>query len=362
MLKFKKYIAAFSFLLPCFPVFLLLLLFQACPTFAEWYSSRVFPVLSYPAAKAASWFSGSFTEALILAAPLLLIGALVLFLVTLVRSHRKKHTLKRWVQWSGWVLSVAVLMFFLFHGYNYYRVPLSERMGLDTSSPKTAEDVERVCLLLANEANSERALLNADENGNMLLTETISETFSHADSGFAVVSETLLPLPGVYARPKAVRHSYYWSYTGITGMYFPLTLEANINVDIPQWTLPDTICHELSHTLGYAREEDASFLSFLACIHHPSADYRYSGYLSAFLECVKALKEYDNGMWEEAWSCLTDDVRRDIQQNSSYWRTFEGKVQEVSTAVNDAFLKVNQQSGGVLHYSQVAGQIISYYS
>lgn len=361
MSNFKKYILTVSFIFPCAAGFALLWLLKANPELAEAYSSQVFPVLSYPFAKFSSLFGFSLTELLVLALPFLLLCALICFIAAMVRSKRKRHVLKRAFQIVGWLLSVSALMLTLFHGCNYYRQPLQEKIKLDISE-KSASDVRRVCALLANEANIERALLNSDENGNMILTETIADTFSHAGMGFGVVRENICPLPDVPSVPKSVVNSHYWSYTGIVGMYFPLTMEANINTDVPHWTIPYAACHELSHTLGYAREDDAGFLAFLSCTNHPSSDYRYSGYLNAFLECVDALRGYDVGMWEEAWSYLSEDVYRDIRQNAVYWKSFEGKTREVSTAVNDAFLKANGQSEGVLQYSHTAELILSYYS
>lgn len=360
MLKLKKYISAFSFLLPCAAAAVTVALFRANTALAEGYCVYVFPALSYPFAKLSSLFDFSLTEILVLASPVLLVGLLAALIVTVVRSHNKNLVLKRLLRCAVWLFSVALLMFSLLHGCNYYRWPISQTLGLDTSA-KTADEVMRVCVLLANDANSQRTLLNSDENGNMVFNEALGDSFSRAEAGFKAVSEEVLCLPAVRARPKPVINSHYWSYTGIVGMYFPFTLEANINTDVPQWTMPYTVCHELSHTLGYAKEDDAGFLAFLACAHHPDADYRYSGSLHAFLECVDSLRGYDAGMWEEAWSYLSADVLRDIRQNALYWKGFEGEVREVSAAVNDAFLKANGQSGGVLQYSQTAELILGYY-
>ncbi len=82
---------------------------------------------------------------------------------------------------------------------------------------------------------------------------------------------------------KPVQLSHWWSYTGITGMYFPFFAEANVNIDVPDSGIPATAAHELAHTRGFAREDECNFLAYLACIHHSSGDVRYSGYLSAYI-------------------------------------------------------------------------------
>ena len=361
MSNFKKYISYFRFFIPLLTALLLLGIFSWFPSAADFYSSVLFPIFSWPIAQITSSFNFSVAEAFMFPVLVILLIVVIRFIVCLFRSENKKRMLAGWFQKTARFLTAVFIIYLLLHGYHYYRTPMAESFGIPVEQ-KDAQDILRVSILLAKEASTERALLNSDENGNMLLTETLFETFSHADAGFQEVSSAIHTLPAVQARAKPVRLSHYWSYTGVGGMYFPFTVEANINVDMPDWVIPFTVCHELSHTIGYAKEEEASFLSFLACINNPSADYRYSGYLSAFLECAAVLQRYDRGMWEEAWSYVSDDVRADISQNTKYWKQFEGQVQTVSSAVNDTFLKVNSQAKGVLSYNMVTELIVAFYS
>ena len=62
--------------------------------------------------------------------------------------------------------------------------------------------------------------------------------------------QTLLPLvPAKWTRFPAL-----FSALGIAGLYFPFTGEAIVNGDDLPDTLPFTICHELAHQAGFARE------------------------------------------------------------------------------------------------------------
>jgi Zn-dependent peptidase ImmA (M78 family) len=51
--------------------------------------------------------------------------------------------------------------------------------------------------------------------------------------------------------------------TGILGYYNPFTAESQYNPNIPATQLPFTLAHEMSHQLGYAREQEASFIAYL---------------------------------------------------------------------------------------------------
>lgn len=65
------------------------------------------------------------------------------------------------------------------------------------------------------------------------------------------------PLPAGYGQPKPVMASRLMSYGNITGIYIPFTCEANVNIDVPDYSIPATMCHELTHLRGYMREEEA---------------------------------------------------------------------------------------------------------
>lgn len=47
--------------------------------------------------------------------------------------------------------------------------------------------------------------------------------------------------------------------------------------------------------------------------------------------------------------------------NSRYWKQFEGKVQEVSTSVNNSFIAAQGDADGVLSYGRAVQLIVGYY-
>ena len=145
-------------------------------------------------------------------------------------------------------------------------------------------------------------------------------------------------------------------------MYFPFWCEANINIDVPQSSIPSTVMHELVHTKGFAREGDCNFIAYLACINSDSAEYRYSGYLMAFIYCSNELFNINKIEWAGFMGTLPDKVRMDISQRGGYWSQFnENSVQEVSTSINNAFLSSQGESDGVQSYSNIVELILKDY-
>ncbi|MDI6402807.1 DUF3810 domain-containing protein, partial [Balneolaceae bacterium ANBcel3] len=159
-------------------------------------------------------------------------------------------------------------------------------------------------------------------------------------------------------RAKRVYLSPLWSYTGIGGMYFPFFVEANINTDVPHSGMPATILHELAHTIGFAREEDAEFAAFLAGIYHPDPDFVYSSWFLAYRYLSRTLSQVDRDAWIRLNKRVSEDVKRDIDAVQAYWSRFRGPVQSVSRSVNHAYLRSNMQKDGVMSYGRVLDLIL----
>jgi hypothetical protein len=151
------------------------------------------------------------------------------------------------------------------------------------------------------------------------------------------------------------------SYTGITGVYFPFTGEANVNVSVPDSDIPATSCHEMAHQRGFAREDEANYIAYLTCKMHPDVDFQYSGTLLALIETTNALYNQDPSAFKELRSKYSDGLIRDLGAINEYWEHYEGPVNEVSNKINDAYLKANNQSDGVQSYGRMVDLLLAEY-
>ena len=97
----------------------------------------------------------------------------------------------------------------------------------------------------------------------------------------------------LYSPPKPVLFSQLMSYVDIAGMYFPFTVESNINTDGPFFTIPATMGHEMAHQCGFMREDEANFIGYLACKDAADPLTRYSGYSLAYDYSIGALSRVD---------------------------------------------------------------------
>ena len=296
-------------------------------------------------------------------------------------------------------VGVACLLFVAMWGINNCRLPFSEAAGLDVRPAPTGE-LEAACKKLmarsgelrvaaagsmgergaAEPGMGERGAAAGSLGGALPLEGGKSSALSRAPEGFAALASRFpslglgeeagrggqgSPPPSggaglAVGTPKPVFASKLMSYCGITGVYFPMTGEANVNMDIQDAEAPFTMCHELAHQLGYAREDEANFIAWLACDASPYADFRYSGNLMAFLHLMDRLYEADPGRHAAVLAACPPEVASDLAEMGAYWQLHEGVVSDASARVNDAFLKINGQQEGVASYGRMADLMLAY--
>lgn len=83
---------------------------------------------------------------------------------------------------------------------------------------------------------------------------------------------------------KPMMSSFIYREFQITGVSFNALGEANINTLNTRVNFPITIAHEIAHTKGVMREDDANKLAFYVCLNSESPYLRYSAYTSYFYQ------------------------------------------------------------------------------
>ncbi len=352
----RKILRWLSPLLPAAAGLLCLGVCRLFPTVAEWVFARgVFRGLSALLGTATQFLPFSLTE-------LLAVSALPAVIALAVWAVRRKSVRVRLLRGCGWCASCAFLLYLLMHGLQYARLPLAEQMGLSVTHSSSVERLAELTAYFAEKASAARAECKEDALGCMRLPATAGEALKSGGAGYDRLAEQYPFLRGTVDRAKGVVLSHWWSYTGITGMYFPLTAEANVNVDVPPDEMLMTISHELAHTRGYAHEDECNFLGVLACVNHPDVEWQYAGWLAAYQYTADALYAADADAYYEVAALCSDGVRRDLARRAAYWSGYEGPVEEISAEVNNAFIQANGDSDGIARYGQVTALLMAYYA
>jgi len=276
------------------------------------------------------------------------------------KKPRRKKILKGFIISLLCIVSIVYFSFVILWGANYNRLSLAEILSLNTKAP-TQEELIGLCEDLAAIANSLRTGLKENGDGVMTLPYKKTEALKIAHKGFEEASSFYPILDGKYGRPKGIILSELMCYTGITGFIFPFTGEANVNMAIPDAFLPSTIAHEMAHQRGIAREDEANFIAYVACIHHPDPYFQYSGTLLALSYSMSALRKIDTSGYKELISALSPEVINDLNFNSEFWSRYSGPIEEASSKINDTYLKANKQKAGIKSYGAMVDLLIGEY-
>lgn len=327
-------------------------------SFAELYSTEIYPVFAQSIGFITGLFSFSIAEFLLILSVILLILYTLLTIIKLLRK-RSIRFLKNYIINLLVVISILYFLFVLFCGMNYYRYEFTAYSGLEIKKSSKQELIQ-LCDSLINDANEYRKKLGSDENGVAILDDdNIYEVSKRAQYSFNNISNKYEVLKGNYPKPKPVIFSRAMSHTQITGIFFPFTFESNVNVDIPSYQIPATMCHELVHLRGFMREDEANFVSYLACISSGYNDFAYSGTMLALTYSMNALYSEDYDAFVKLHEKYSEDVKTDIIYTSNYWKQFETKIAEISHNVNDTYLKANNQTDGVKSYGRMVDLLLA---
>lgn len=309
--------------------------------------------------KLCSHFAFSAAE-LVYAAAILGLAAYLLWCVyRLIRFPEKLWQLYRLV------LTLAMAGAVFWAGLNvmwtpcYYAPGFAEQSGVD-DGPLELEELETVTRWFAALASEYADEVPRDENG--ACTTDRDSVLDRAAGVFEGAAELYPFLDGEALRPKPIRFSRIMSCLDFTGFFFPMTGEANLNMDSPVFLLPSTSQHEIAHQRGVAMEQECNFVAVLSCLESEYADFRYAGAALAYIYLGNALAGADYEAYTEIYYSLSDTVRADFKAQSAYWDEFrDSAAQKASNTVYDSFLKSNGQELGMQSYGACVNLLVHYY-
>ncbi|MEG2017962.1 MAG: DUF3810 domain-containing protein [Clostridium sp.] len=286
------------------------------------------------------------------------------FIYTIFCICRHKSTLKigvaNFLLNCGVILSVAYFLFIILWGLNYNRVPLYEGMKM-TNEKHTVNDLGELYEYLIDKTNALREETDIDADNIATVKGGYQSVLNRASIGYEIASKEFSVLEGTFGTPKKLLFSEFFNYTGITGIYFPYTAQAGVNINAPLMTVPATTLHEMAHQRGFAREDEANFIAFLVSTMHPDKNFQYSGYILALSNTGNALYSEDPELYKELSLKKSQGVEEDRQYRIDFWDKYSGKIEQVSSKVNNTYLKSNGVSDGEKSYGRMVDLLLDYY-
>ncbi len=257
---------------------------------------------------------------------------------------------------SFYVLCTAIyIVFNIFWGINYNRKGIAWQIDMPIEKYKQEELGRLNAMLLLKVNESKKTVKEKKETypNVQQLFEKVSIAYDTAAMQYSFLH---------YRHPSIKSSLWGWlgNYLGFSGYYNPFTGEAQVNTSMPKFLQPFVACHEVAHQLGYAKEDEASFVGFIAAMSSKDTLLHYSSYLDLFMYANRNLYYVDSVASKKYRDGLSADVQADIKE----WREFnfahQNPLEPMITWVYDKYLKGNEQQG-MMSYNQVTALLIAYY-
>ncbi len=336
--------------------YLLILAANYFDGFAAFWVAHIYPIFAVIFGFIPSILPFSVTEISIIAIFLVLLPFCIYKLIKI-----RKSKILNYIATTTLTVAAAFFLYTLLLGINYYRPTFSDYTETTPAEGYGAKELFELSVFLAAETEKYVGDTIRDEQNVMVLASSDSETLANAYSYFEDFSEEYDFLNTGIVPPKSVIFSVGMSYWDITGIFFPFFCEPNVNTDVPDFVIPFTAMHELTHGASFMNESEANFVAFLACISSDDTDFLYSGYLNALRYSLSSLYRADPTLHAEIYNSLSFEIITDLAYNSYYWSQFDTVIAEVSNNLNDNFLKANNQQDGIISYGKMTDLLVTYY-
>ena len=319
-------------------LFIVLIILKNNPAIAEGFTRTV--ARWYGAV--ASFISGIFsfislTELLFVALATLIVILIVFSIRALIRHRFIKAGCK--------VLDIAITLIVVVTTYQISCEAAYKREPIPL--PYYAGEVERTEYIdifnyFVEDVNYCASQLEFKESGEVKKPMSLQKMAKEVKKAYDIIKGNSYYNP-YFGSVKPMLSSFLYREFQITGVTFSPLGEANIDTLIPAGDLPFTIAHELAHTKGVMREDEANQLAFYVCLNSDHPYLRFSAYNRYFY----LMRSMASGTY------LTDEERTLLIKEEPQLRKMESfenmfwKQHNLLAKIGDFFNNLYIKSSGV---------------
>lgn len=338
--------------------------------FSDWYIGSLYQMTVNIYARITGVFPFSLGEIMIILAIIYCVSMIIFLVGGLVakisgKTNKLSCLLPSYARIFLFVLSV-VFFVMTFNCFILYQGSGFGEKYIEVKSEYTVDEIVSLRNKIAEKCNELSALQKRDEKGQIIYDGDIRDEVHNAMTS---LGKTYPELSGFYPKVKYIKNSDFMSQQYVSGIFFPFSMEANVNGNMYLPNYPATMCHELAHIKGYIYEDEANFIAYLACINSDDVFFQYSGYLSVLYYVEDACYESIGNNWEDyELTELLDVVYEDnIFLTQETWEDVEDDaiidteiVEDIADITIDTSLKVNGVEDGIVSYSRVVELMLGY--
>lgn len=241
------------------------------------------------------------------------------------------------------------IIFKLIWGLNYSRPSITAQVGINHQKYTTEELIQLGDFLIKRVNTIQEQRKTHPAKTNFSIKELESKAKFSYDKLTRLNSFFRYQIPAV----KPVLSEWLVTKIGIEGYYAPPSGEANVNMRLPAVELPFVTCHEISHEIGVAREDEANLVGYLVSINSPDLYFQYSGYYNILRSVLFEIRIKSPEDFALLLKKVNPATLADFQAEQDFWKKYNGDMSAYMNTALDKFLKINNQKKGTGSYQDI---------
>lgn len=315
-------------------IFLIVLgIFQNSPSISEWWTRNISRFFQTCSGFLLKYIPFSLTEIFVISLIGVSIFLLVWIIVSLVKK-RKKFALSRTID----IVLIYVSIIFSYVSTTslaYYRKPLPITLYEEKVNKEDFREIIEYFLLDYNYCSNS---LEYKDDGAVKMPYSASKLSRVIEDEYEKIDDSYFSSFTTYGKPLLT--SFLFREFNITGVYFGPFGESNYNSLMTTAEYPFTLAHEIAHSKGVMRENDAQLMAAYICLNSEDTYLRYSGYIYTFTSLLNLARYTDNkDDYKELYNMMDENILKNYNQINSYWRQYDF-LDELAEFFNNLYLKI----------------------
>ena len=286
----------------------------------------------------------SLTEVFFLILILSIITLVVFIIIDLAKKEKVKALTKALI--IGVTVFAVIDLYNASCGFNYNRKAMELPFYTEHVDKSEYKDIYNY---YANDLNAVISELSFTEGGDVNNNLTIGELSQIVENSYSIITSDYFYSSRARGKKMAL-FSWLYRELQITGVTFNVFAEPNIDYLATQAELPFVIAHELAHTKGVMREDEANLLAFYICLNSESPYLRFSAY-SIYYSLISVVTGayYMSEEDRENIVKINPQYSRTRTYMYNYWKEHDllGKIGDF---INDLYIKNSGISEGTSSY------------
>ena len=304
--------------------------------FGQFYYSVVAPMVS--------WFPLSVTEIYFIIIGVIIIVCIVKMIIRFVK-RKPIEAVGKIVKIFN-IIVATILTYTITCEFAYKRDPVDLPFY---EQEVTNEEFKDIYNYFASDLNYCMARLDFADNGDLIVNKSINDISLLVEKSYNIIESDYFYKTTVHAKPMI--SSFIYRELQITGVTFAPFGEANVNYLSTSLELPIVIAHELAHTKGVLREDDACQVSFYVCLNSDDVYLRFSAYAIYFYQmAIMTSSSYMSEADRQELIPINSKYSLARKFANEYWKEHD-LMGKIGDWINNLYIKSSGDEQGTSSYS-----------